>query len=207
MNVKSESLAYWYFRLNGCLTIQNFVVHPDRGREQRTDVDLIAVRFPYRAELLLNPMADDPLIASDRNRIRIILAEVKTSLCNLNGPWTEPSRKNMHRVVRAVGSFHRDIADAVAQSLYESGTYKDSLYNMSLFCVGSRCNEEVRERYPDVPQVTWDKLLEFTFDRFVRYKNQKVSHPQWDDAGKSLWDHAMRTRSVNDFKRDIQIVA
>src|SRR2546423_1250095 len=48
---KPELLADWFFRLNGCATIQNFVLHPNLAGSQRTDVDLIAVRFPYRNEL------------------------------------------------------------------------------------------------------------------------------------------------------------
>jgi hypothetical protein len=27
----TEKVAYWYFLLNGCLTIENFVVHPEFG--------------------------------------------------------------------------------------------------------------------------------------------------------------------------------
>lgn len=52
-----EKVAYWYFRLNGYFQIENFVVHPERRGAQRTDADLLAVRFPYRAERLF----DDPL--------------------------------------------------------------------------------------------------------------------------------------------------
>ena len=33
-------------RLNGCLTIRDFIVHREGGGGQRTDADLIAVRFP-----------------------------------------------------------------------------------------------------------------------------------------------------------------
>ncbi|HEV3146870.1 MAG TPA: hypothetical protein VGZ47_23485 [Gemmataceae bacterium] len=49
--VCAEELAYWYLRLNGCFTIPNFVVHPDSGTNQKTDIDVFAVRFPFRAEL------------------------------------------------------------------------------------------------------------------------------------------------------------
>jgi len=35
-----EDVAYWFFRINGCSTITNFVVHPDQRGSQRTDVDL-----------------------------------------------------------------------------------------------------------------------------------------------------------------------
>ena len=53
-----EKVAYWYFRLNGFLQIENFVVHPERRGGQRTDADLLAVRFPHRAERLFNSPND-----------------------------------------------------------------------------------------------------------------------------------------------------
>ena len=45
--INSEDLAYWYFRLNGFLTIQNFVVHPNR-----TEIDIIAARMKFMALIL-----------------------------------------------------------------------------------------------------------------------------------------------------------
>ena len=48
-----EKVAYWYFRLNGFLQIENFIIHPERYGSGRTDADLLAVRFPFRAERLL----------------------------------------------------------------------------------------------------------------------------------------------------------
>jgi len=112
--IDPEKLAYSYFRLNGCLTIENFVIHPDWGRTQRTDIDLIAVRFPHRAELLHKPMRDNDNTFADRTRIRVIFAEVKTGTCNLNGPWINRKRKNMQRALRAIGAFPKDMADPVS---------------------------------------------------------------------------------------------
>jgi hypothetical protein len=60
--LNSESLTYWYFRLNGFFTIPNFVVHPDRGSKQRTEVDVFGIRLPNRHELLANPMEDDGVL-------------------------------------------------------------------------------------------------------------------------------------------------
>lgn len=45
-----ERLAYWYFRLNGFMTIENFLVHPETGSNPRTDVDILATRFAHRRE-------------------------------------------------------------------------------------------------------------------------------------------------------------
>lgn len=47
-----EKVAYWYFRLNGFFQIENFVVHPERRGSQRTDADLLAVRFPIIATII-----------------------------------------------------------------------------------------------------------------------------------------------------------
>jgi len=46
IKIKSEKLAYWYFRLNGFLTIPNLLVHPDRGTEHRTEINILGVRSP-----------------------------------------------------------------------------------------------------------------------------------------------------------------
>jgi hypothetical protein len=64
-----ERVAYWYFRLNGFFQIENFVVHPERRGSQRTDADLLAVRFPHRAERLF----DDPndVMADDDHRLSL----------------------------------------------------------------------------------------------------------------------------------------
>lgn len=95
MEISAEQLAYWYLRLNGFLTIQNFIVHPDTGRDQRTDADILGIRFPFRAELKPNPMEDEPLFTQIVDKPFIIIAEVKKSECRLNGPWTAQEEENL----------------------------------------------------------------------------------------------------------------
>jgi hypothetical protein len=91
--------------LNGFLQIENFVVHPERRGGQRTDADLLAVRFPFRAERLFdNPndiLADDAQrMALSQDLIDIVIAEVKINQpCTLNGPWTRQDQQNVHRVM------------------------------------------------------------------------------------------------------------
>jgi hypothetical protein len=46
VEISSERLAYWFLRLNGFLTIYNFIVHPEEadlrgGYPQQTDVDVM----------------------------------------------------------------------------------------------------------------------------------------------------------------------
>jgi hypothetical protein len=55
----ADKAAYWYFRLNGFLQIENFVVHPERRGSQRTDADLLGVRFRHRAEFAFDHHTPD----------------------------------------------------------------------------------------------------------------------------------------------------
>jgi hypothetical protein len=185
-----ETIAYWFFRLNGCATITNFVVHPDRRGSQRTDVDVLAVRFPYRAELLTSGdrMPDHPVFKSD-GKIDIIFAEVKHGLCRLNGPWTNPEDENMQRVLYAVGAFKSHRASEVAQALYQKGCYQDDIYRVRLFAVGDRKDNAIPH---NAVQLVWDEILAFIFDRFTKYRSQKAHHGQWDSTGRKLYALASR---------------
>jgi hypothetical protein len=79
--VSSEALGYWFLRLNGFLTIPNFVVHPDTGSQQGTDVDVLGVRFPYRKENRQRPMRDsDRFTRPNRDKAYVALAEIKTGV-------------------------------------------------------------------------------------------------------------------------------
>jgi len=208
IRIDPETLAYWYLRLNGFLTITNFVVHPDdwRGR-QRTDVDVMAARFPHRSELLVNPMEDDPALIASRGRILIYVAEVKTGTCNLNGPWTEPDKKNMQRVVRSVGAFPLEERDKVAVALYEEGFYENQSTRMSLMCIGSQENREKRKQFPEVPQITWDHILDFIFRRFNEYRGQKRHHPQWPREARRLFQLSLECKTCEEFIARLEVAS
>jgi hypothetical protein len=133
-----DRLAYWYFRLNGFLTIENFIVHPDTGDGQRTDADLLAVRFRHRAENLVCPMEDDPRLACCDLFVNVVIAEVKTGSCALNGPWTDPGKKNMHRVLSSTGCIANDLLDLACKCLYKQGKWASELVQVRLFALGNK---------------------------------------------------------------------
>lgn len=197
MRIKAEQLAYWYLRLNGFLTIPNFIVHPEHGRNQATDVDILGVRFPFRSEL--RTMVDHEVFTRGRDKSFIAFAEVKASLCALNGPWTNPDRQNMQKVLRALGAFPEAENDVVATALYDQGRYESQLYHVSLLCLGKDENSDVAKSYPKVPQITWSRVLTFIYNRFRKYRRQKVSHGQWDQQGHDLWDCAEQSRDDQAF--------
>jgi hypothetical protein len=189
INPDPEEVAYWFFRLNGCLTIKNFVVHPDSRGGQRTEVDILAVRFPYRRELITSGEAmKDHEVFKSCNLIDIVIAEVKRGDCEINDSLTNKSAKNMHRVLYAIGAFKKDDVPKVAESLYKEGYYQDDNFRVRIIAIGSRKNSKLEEKLPEVDQITWDEILDFIHDRFKKYQDLKADHPQWDWIGNYLYE-------------------
>lgn len=192
LSVNTEKVAYWYMRLNGFLQIEDFYIHPSRKGSAQTDADLLGVRFPHRAERLIDDpndvMVDDleNLNLSD-HYVDVVIAEVKAGACALNGPWTNQERQNVQRVLAAIGCLpHEQINDA-ANAIYERGCFEQNdLLRIRMIAIGREENPEVGERYPEVKQVIWTDVLCFIFDRFSRYSNQKSQTDNWDETGKAL---------------------
>jgi len=184
-----EKVAYWYFRLNGFLQIENFIIHPERRGSQRTDADLLAVRFPYRAERLFDDpkdvMADDvQQLAISPDLIDIVIAEVKTSQpCTLNGPWTQQERQNIHRVLAAIGCLPPDRIEAAAADIYRAGFHRSATARIRLVAVGRDRSKDIEAAYPHVVQLIWPKMLAFIWDRLHVYRQQKTQVDQWDAQG------------------------
>jgi hypothetical protein len=200
-----EKVAYWYFRLNGFLQIENFVVHPGRRGSQRTDADLLAVRFPHRAEFLFDhrnhPMRDDVtgLSLSDQI-IDVVIAEVKTNQpCTLNGPWTREDQQNVHRVLAAIGCVPANRLAGAAADLYRVGIHtSDSGVRIRLVAIGRERSAVLAAGYSKVTQLIWADLLAFTWDRFHAYRQQKTDVQQWDPQG-------LRIKRIADQSRDVAV--
>lgn len=105
-----EILAYWYLRFNGFIPMRDFVMHGVTNRRRSSDVDLLAVRFPYTREVIGGQPTDlDEWFRSvsdvDRSCIAVI-AEVKT------GPsWNRRdveeafSRERLEYALKRLGMF------------------------------------------------------------------------------------------------------
>lgn len=211
MKINSERLAFWFLRLNGFLTIPNFVVHPEAPREdgtypQQTDVDLLGVRFPFRFENRDRPMHDFQLFA-DENRIQVVISEVKTRRCKLNGPWTNPNLQNLQKVLCAGGFRPPDQVEAVAASLYKTGVWRDHEMVIRIVCFGGRHSNDVKRNFPEVPQLLWEQeVLPFIFQRFHEYHLEKRMHEQWEDDGKQLFAAVQDASDAQRFLRAVEVV-
>lgn len=123
-----ESLAYWYFRLNGFLPLANFVLHrPDAPRRHNADSDLLAVRFPHVFEEIGGQQDDwdnDRFAGWGLDHFRrtvCVIAEIKT------GKYGEASINRAFRpqrvlyAVRRLGVVPADQCEAVCEALGNRG--------------------------------------------------------------------------------------
>lgn len=208
--LKPDKVAYWYFRLNGFMQIENFVVHPGGRGGQRTDADLLGVRFPHRAEFLIDhpndPMMDDEdSLSLTRDLIDVVIAEITTSPCKLNGPWTDPDKRNLHRVLAALGCFRKEQIDRAATALYRCGHHEEGGLRVRLIAIGRERVDDLggSTKYADVVQITWSQVLDFMWSRFDTYRHQKRQVDQWDMCGKKLKALAGQEREPSNFKAKV----
>ncbi len=207
----TERVAFWYFRLNGYLQMENFIVHPSKGRgSQRTDADLIGVRFPYRNERLIDDpddvMQDDTdALGLTSDWTDIVIVEVKTNdPCTLNGPWTNKDAENVHRVLAAIGCFDPDRLDEVATCMYGQGLFEDEglKLRVRLVAIGASINSELKRDHPGVVQLTWPMVMGFIGDRLYRYRSAKKHTPQWESTITFMQKLVSRNTAGQDFNSD-----
>jgi hypothetical protein len=185
-----DAAAEWFLRLNGFFTIQNFVVHPVTSKEgtvQRTDADVLGVRFPGRREVV----GGDPLVDHDafQNAPRplLIIAEVKAGRCRLNGPWSRREAENVTNVLRSFGKMATASFEAIAEGLYENGRYQSGELDATLICFGATRSQNLPQ---GILQFTWEEIFGFTFDRYESFRRAKCQNQQWPSVGRFLWDQS-----------------
>jgi hypothetical protein len=202
----AEGIATWYLRLNGYLTTTNFVLHPETGSVQLTDVDVVAVRLPWRRETAGGELIDDEWVGSHGEVTSVVIAEVKKAgPCRLNGPTRDPERRNLQRVLSALGAFRPEQVDDVATLLYSRGGWHNEHHRALLCCFGDDINRQLSRDLPDCQQLTWSNVSRFIHRRFTAHMDQKKQHQQWDDLGQWLWNWAT-AMSASDFERKVSQV-
>src|SRR5262249_2406608 len=149
-------------------------------------VDIVGIRFPNREELLERSLVDYPLFTAVTDRPCLVIAETTAGPCKLNGPWTNPDKRNMERVLKAVGVLPPELIHSAADAIYTSGQFSGASGLVSLVCFGRSTDAALNACYPAVPQLAWGEVLEFIHARFRDYRPRKSDHEQWDEDGKAL---------------------
>lgn len=185
---KFEQLALWYLRLNGYLTVANFILHPDTPGSERTDADILAVRFPYSSEVAGRRMEVDSKLVRRDGKTDFIIAEVKSGECRLNGLWRNEKLENMHYVLRWLGMAPDSEVPELAKELYSSYVCKREQWNIRLVCFGNKKSQRLSA---NVLQFTHGEVIEFMSNRFNTYADIKTSHKQWDSFIKDFYRMAV----------------
>lgn len=204
---RAEEVASWYFRLNGFLSIPGFVVHPDVVRRNpMTEADLIAVRFPYSQELIAGRMmVDDPRLTdlASASQVLFLLVEVKSDLCNINGPWSNEEDGNMQRVIRRLGFARPEEIPSIATVMYRDLRWQDSNSVLQYITVGQRANDGRQRQYPKLLQITWPDVADFLFERFRHFPEKlpadgRLIHEQWPAFGRRYGRAFRKMKSLAD---------
>ena len=190
-----ELLTLWFLRLNGYFCVPNFIIHPDAPGPQRTDADILAVRFPYCREVAGAPMPQDESFVVP-SRIDFLIAEVKAGECRLNGPWAKPGPKNVQYVLRWMGFMEDgDRLEVVAQALYQQKKWEDpdGRYSVRIACFGRSISKALGMQ--GVVQRTHLESVQFIIDRFRCFDTRKADHRQWDSFIKEIF--AMADKAIS----------
>jgi hypothetical protein len=197
---KAEALGQWYLRLNGFLTIPNFILHPSRPGSARTDVDVAGIRFSHRKEFDSGDI-DEPEFR--RSTAYLVLAEVKTSRIAPNRAWSDPGA--VEDILRAIGISAETDIPSIADSLRMKGIHEAQVLYSAILFIGDDIDAEVESKYCASPRRSWGQVLGFVYDRFRRYDRLKTQVDQWDEVGQTLMrlatDHVTRGDFVREARR------
>ena len=166
------------------MTLPNFILHPSRRGSQRTDVDVLGVRFPFRQEFD-SPETDDAEFTRDPPMPYLVLAEVKRRWVGPNEAWRNPAESVFEDLLKAVGAFKVGETKEAAEQLRECGVYQSSYCYCSLFFICDQLDESATG-FVKVPHRTWDDVLSFIHECFVRYAPLKTQTDQWGETGRRL---------------------
>ena len=197
-----DRIAYWYFRLNGFFTIENFILHGDSSTnwQVKTDADILGVRFPFRCEPGF--VDDTPFVdQSLSKKPHVIIAEIKRDECKLNGPWSDQTKQNIEYALMAIGYFGKEKVIDIAGILYKDYQYESEDVKIQLVLVGSRRNNEYSDTKKQLVQILFSDILRFIYRRFVGYRMAKKDHQQWDKdlVFTTLWEEAGKARDETRF--------
>jgi hypothetical protein len=196
----AEDIAYWYLRLNGFLCLRNFLVHGDRRGEDRTEIDIVGVRFRHRREHLDKPMIDDDWIERAKRTI-VVFCDVKKGAQDFNPAWLNQRRRVMESFLALVGVIPEGLWDQTARELYGSGRSEP---NPDILITALLAHHDPQQlvslRWKSAEILQLGHALRFVHGRFSAYDVVKRSHDQWEPSGHALWALYDRYRwSEDDF--------
>lgn len=121
-----EDLADLYLRLNGYFTVKNFFQHPALAPPVgETDIDVLAVRFPYEREITGREPSrlphDGAILDCDPQEIHFVVAEVKREPAAFNTKWFDDAEVLKYTLRRAGFTDSDNLVEETARRLRATG--------------------------------------------------------------------------------------
>jgi len=169
-----ETLAYWYLRLNGFFPLKNFVMHMPDDRQQRSDCDILALRFPKVSEDIGGQAGDWDRPRFERWGLSLevpiaLIVQVKT------GSEGEPGKafcaERLKEAVKRVGLWDAGASERIAGALERSRLLKTDEATVAKLLIASQPAEK-------------DAYLSMKIDEatgFIRARFKKYSRPKGGD--------------------------
>lgn len=185
---RTEELVEWYLRLNGYFIIPNYILHPLMPcGSQRTEIDLLGVRFPYQSELVCDdegkklPMENDGRLIDNRY-VDCLIVSVKgaKSEAEVNRAIKDP--QNLKDVIKRFGFVKSEnIIDDITNKLLKEKKVLWKKYQVRFLGIAGRINP-----HSETKQIIFKEIVEFILTRFRTYNLHKVDTEQWSGFGKEM---------------------
>lgn len=214
MDINTERLAYWYFRLNGFLGNDSYIIHRQaQSSDHATDIDYLGVRFMYRKELFEdkdNWMRDDEnsklFKYYPKGKIYICLAEIKKGTPKINATWTDDKKDTLVQLLLSLGCINHRQIPKVVSSLQRKG-FCNIYKNYITFIAIGDSNVSSHVLFEKIPIICWKEILEFIYNRFRDYKIEKSNLKEWSNFGeaKKLKNQVFECGTFEEFYNSIKL--
>jgi hypothetical protein len=192
---KGEELVEWYLRLNGYFVIPNFILHPLLpGGSQRTEVDLLGVRFPHQIEIVCNSERQKVRMENDGNLVNdefvdCLIVSVKGVRSEAEVNKSMKDFQNLRDIIRRFGVVHseKDV-DKVASELLRDKKSVWNHFQTRFLAVAGKHNG-----YSTTKQIIFREIVEFILERFRSYCHHKVDTEQWEGVGKRILSNCQKS--------------
>ena len=130
----AEELAYWFFRFNGFLLLENYVNHRYNGQPYTYETDIMGLKMPNTSEVVGGTYLQEYCAT----KIIGIIVEVKSGNFNPNRIFNveNVNRQNIHRLGLPISD--QEIEQVLCNSRYEN---RDCIVEKILVCNESLENE------------------------------------------------------------------
>ena len=185
---RTEELVEWYLRLNGYFIIPNYILHPLMpSGSQRTEIDLLGVRFPYQSEVVCNsdgkrlPMENDTKLI-DNQFVDCLIVSVKGAESEAEVNRAIKDFQNLKDVIKRFGfvESEKEITDVAEELSREKKAVRDQ-FQIRFLGVGGKF-----DRYSKTKQIIFKEIVEFMLTRFRAYYHHKADTEQWSGIGKEM---------------------